>query len=220
MAIRHTRQWERAVAEFLASPVDDVARKHGRAVVADVLAAAVAGSAAPGVAGVARDGAFVDGKASILGTDRRVAPPQAAMTNAAAAIAQEIEEGHNTGPRRCRDRRRRARRRGGEQRRRRGVRRRVYSGLRYLCPAGTGDLRDERPDERRDPVARSEPALDVDDRGAGRDERPLSGRDPEELTETFRIAANLAVVSMHDPTRTRRARPRGTSPLASRRRPA
>jgi len=35
--------------------------------------------------------------------------------------------------------------------------------------------------------------------GAGRDERPLSGRDPEELTETFRIAANLAVVSMHDP---------------------
>jgi len=48
MAIRHTRQWERAVAEFLASPVDDVARKHGRAVVADVLAAAVAGSAAPG----------------------------------------------------------------------------------------------------------------------------------------------------------------------------
>jgi len=55
MAIRHTRQWERAVAEFLASPVDDVARKHGRAVVADVLAAAVAGSAAPGVAGVARE---------------------------------------------------------------------------------------------------------------------------------------------------------------------
>jgi len=198
MAIRHTRQWERAVAEFLASPVDDVARKHGRAVVADVLAAAVAGSAAPG-SPASRDGAFVDGKASILGTDRRVAPPQAAMTNAAAAIAQEIEGGTTRGPRRCRDRRRRARRRGGEQRRRRGVRRRVYSGLRYLCPAGTGDLRDERPDERRDPVARSEPALDVDDRGAGRDERPLSGRDPEELTETFRIAANLAVVSMHDP---------------------
>jgi len=104
-ATRVSRVWQydthdsgaRAVAEFLASPVDDVARKHGRAVVADVLAAAVAGSAAPGVAGVARDGAFVDGKASILGTDRRVAPPQAAMTNAAAAIAQEIEEGHNTG---------------------------------------------------------------------------------------------------------------------------
>jgi len=48
-------------------------------------------------------------------------------------------------------------------------------------------------------VARSEPALDVDDRGAGRDERPLSGRDPRGTTETFRIAANLAVVSMHDP---------------------
>jgi len=41
---------------------------------------------------------------------------------------------------------------------------------------------------------------------------------PEELTETFRIAANLAVVSMHDPYA--EARPRGTSPLASRRRPA
>jgi len=200
MAIRHTRQWERAVAEFLASPVDDVARKHGRAVVADVLAAAVAGSAAPGVAGVARDGAFVDGKASILGTDRRVAPPQAAMTNAAAAIAhRRSRRGTNGGHVGAGIVAGGLAARGGEQRRRRGVRRRVYSGLRYLCPAGTGDLRDERPDERRDPVARSEPALDVDDRGAGRDERPLSGRDPEELTETFRIAANLAVVSMHDP---------------------
>jgi len=55
------------------------------------------GSAAPGVAGVARDAAFTGTEASILGTDRRVALPQAAMTNTAAAIAQEVEEGHNTG---------------------------------------------------------------------------------------------------------------------------
>jgi hypothetical protein len=39
--ITHTGKWERAVGEFLASPVDDAACEHGREVV-DVLAAAIA----------------------------------------------------------------------------------------------------------------------------------------------------------------------------------
>ncbi|OYR67685.1 hypothetical protein DJ78_15235, partial [Halorubrum ezzemoulense] len=71
MAESHTREWERAVSDFLAAPVNATARRHGRAVVADVLAAAVAGSAAPGVAGVATGASFAAGDATILGTDRR-----------------------------------------------------------------------------------------------------------------------------------------------------
>ena len=85
------------MADFLTEPVPTAIRADGRAVVTDVLAAAVAGSVAPGVAEVAADARFAEGAASILGTDRRVAPPQAAMTNTAAAIAQEIEEGHDEG---------------------------------------------------------------------------------------------------------------------------
>jgi len=200
MAIRHTRQWERAVAEFLASPVDDVARKHGRAVVADVLAAAVAGSAAPGVAGVARDGAFVDGKASILGTDRRVAPPQAAMTNAAAAIAQEIEEGHNT---------------GGH------VGAGIVAGGLAAAEANNvdGEAFVDACTRAYDICVRLERAIfAMKDRmndaipwlvrnphstwttvGPAVTSALCLDATPEELTETFRIAANLAVVSMHDP---------------------
>ena len=200
MATRHTREWERAVATFLASPVDDAAREHGRAVVADVLAAAVAGSAAPGVAGVARDGAFADGTASILGTARRVAPPQAAMTNAAAAIAQETEEGHNT---------------GGH----------VGAGIVAggLAAAEANDVDGEAfvdaCTRAYEVCVRLERAIfAMKDRM--NDAIPWLVRNPhstwttvgpavtsalcldataEQLSETFRIAANLAVVSMHDP---------------------
>jgi 2-methylcitrate dehydratase PrpD len=93
----YTRDWERQVVEFLIAPVPDERRADGAAVVADVLAAAVAGSVAPDNEAVAGDAAFGDGPASILGTPRRTTVPQAALVNAAAAITQEVEEGHNTG---------------------------------------------------------------------------------------------------------------------------
>ncbi|WP_435096800.1 MmgE/PrpD family protein [Halorubrum sp. N11] len=200
MATRHTREWERAVAEFLASPVDDEAREHGRAVVADVLAAAVAGSAAPGVAGVARAGAFADGEATILGTDRQVAPPQAAMTNAAAAIAQEIEEGHNT---------------GGH------VGAGIVAGGLAVAEANDvdGETFVDACTRAYEVCVRLERAIFAM-KARMNDAIPWLVRNPhstwttvgpavtsalcldataEELAETFRIAANLAVVSMHDP---------------------
>ncbi|GAA0727904.1 2-methylcitrate dehydratase PrpD [Halorubrum trapanicum] len=200
MSTRHSREWERAVAEFLASSVDDSAREHGRAVVADVLAAAVAGSAALGVAGVARDAVFSGDEASILGTDRRAAPPQAAMTNAAAAIAQEVEEGHNT---------------GGH----------VGAGIVAggLAAAEANDVDGETfvdaCTRAYEICVRLERAIFAM-KDQMNDAIPWLVRNPhstwttvgpavtsaicldataEELTETFRIAANLAVISMHDP---------------------
>lgn len=90
------REWEAQVYDFFASPVPEAASAAGERVVADVLAAAVAGSDAPGVRG-ARDGNFGGGPALVLGTSKRKNPSQAAVLNGAAAIAQEIEEGHNEG---------------------------------------------------------------------------------------------------------------------------
>ena len=200
MAESRTREWERAVNDFLAAPVDATARGHGRAVVADVLAAAVAGSAAPGVAGVATGASFAAGDATILGTDRRVAPPQAAMTNAAAAIAQEVEEGHNT---------------GGH----------VGAGIVAggLAAAEANDVDGETfvdaCAKAYEVCVRLERAIFAM-KARMNDAIPWLVRNPhstwttvgpavtsalcldatnEELRETFRIAANLAVVSMHDP---------------------
>ena len=200
MAESRTREWERAVSDFLAAPVDATARGHGRAVVADVLAAAVAGSAAPGVAGVATGASFAAGDATILGTDRRVAPPQAAMTNAAAAIAQEVEEGHNT---------------GGH----------VGAGIVAggLAAAEANDVGGETfvdaCTKAYEVCVRLERAIFAMKTRLN-DAVPWLIRNPhstwttvgpavtsalcldatnEELRETFRIAANLAVVSMHDP---------------------
>jgi 2-methylcitrate dehydratase PrpD len=92
-----TREWERRVNEFLTEPIPQAVRERGRQTAADVIAASVAGTSAPGIEDVARDADFPDGKASVLGTDRRVAPANAALLNTAAAITPEIEEGHNTG---------------------------------------------------------------------------------------------------------------------------
>jgi 2-methylcitrate dehydratase PrpD len=200
MARTHTREWERAVGDFLAAPVDAAAREHGRAVVADVLAAAVAGSVAPGVAGVATGASFAAGDATILGTDRRVAPPQAAMTNAAAAITQEVEEGHNT---------------GGH----------VGAGIvaAGLAAAEANDADGETfvdaCTKAYEVCVRLERAIFAM-KARMNDAIPWLVRNPhstwttvgpavtsalcldatnEELRETFRIAANLAVVSMYDP---------------------
>jgi 2-methylcitrate dehydratase PrpD len=92
-----SRDWEQGLNAFLAEPVPADVREHGARTVADLLAAAVAGARVPAIETVARNAGFADGPASILGTSRRTSPSQAALVTGAASIAQEIEEGHNTG---------------------------------------------------------------------------------------------------------------------------
>ncbi|MFB6310819.1 MAG: MmgE/PrpD family protein [Salinirussus sp.] len=92
-----SRDWEQNLNAFLTDPVPADVRDHGARTVADVLAAAVAGARVPSIETVSRNVGFADGPASILGTTRRTSPSQAALVTGAAAIAQEVEEGHNTG---------------------------------------------------------------------------------------------------------------------------
>ena len=92
-----SRDWEQDLNAFLTDPVPADVRDHGARTVADVLGAAVAGARVPAIETVARNAAFADGPASIIGTTRRTSPAQAALVTGAAAIAQEVEEGHNTG---------------------------------------------------------------------------------------------------------------------------
>ncbi|NHN42848.1 MmgE/PrpD family protein [Halorubellus sp. JP-L1] len=89
--------WEQQTYEFLEEPVPDDVLDRGALVVADVLAAATAGANLADVNEVANGADFADGTATVLGTDRSAAPGQAALANTSAAIVQEIEEGHNTG---------------------------------------------------------------------------------------------------------------------------
>lgn len=89
--------WERQVYEFLDEPVPDIVLERGVLTVADVLAATVAGSAVGYNDRIGRVAEFADGHASIIGGTRTTAPGQAALVNGASAITQEIEEGHNTG---------------------------------------------------------------------------------------------------------------------------
>ena len=91
------REWEAHVYEFLDEPIPDAIRAHAATTVGDILCAAVAGSAAPGVDTVEANGAFGDGPATVLGTDRSTTPEAAALCNGAAAIAQEADEGHDIG---------------------------------------------------------------------------------------------------------------------------
>ena len=67
MAELYTRELEQAIGELLASPVGAEARECGRAVVVDVLAATVAGSAALGVTTVANGASFTEGNALFSG---------------------------------------------------------------------------------------------------------------------------------------------------------
>jgi 2-methylcitrate dehydratase PrpD len=92
-----SRDWEQDLNAFLTDPVPPDVSEHGARTVADILAAAVAGSRVPAIEAVARNATFADGPASILGTARRTSPSQAALVTGAASIAQEVEEGHNTG---------------------------------------------------------------------------------------------------------------------------
>lgn len=194
------RDWERRTYNFLAAPVPPEIREAGGHVVRDVLAAAVAGSAAEQHVTVLRDASFADGDASVLGTDRQVDPAAAAMCNVAAAITQEIEEGHD---------------RGGH------VGASIVAGavgvaetenvdgatfvnacvrsyelcarLEYAIFAIKGRLNDAVPWLIRDPHSTWTtvgPALTA---------ALCVGADEDAIRETFRVAANLAVVSMHDP---------------------
>ena len=195
-----TRDWERQVTDFLDAPIPDEIRERGRQTVADVLAATVAGSAVPDIATVASDADFPDGSATILGTPRQVSPAAAALVNTAAAIAQEIEEGHNTGGHV-----------GASI---------VAGGLPVAESAGVDGstfveacirsyevcIRLERAIfAMKDRINEATPWLVRDPHatwtvvGPALTSALCLGADAEELRETFRIAANRAVVSMHDP---------------------
>lgn len=200
MDSQYTRKWERQVNDFLSAPISDDVREQGRRTVVDVLAATVAGSAVPSIAEVAREGDFSAGEASILGTDQHVAPAQAALVNTAAAIAQEIEEGHNT---------------GGH------VGAGIVAGGLPVAEANDVDgqefvdacirayeicVRLERAifamkDRMNDaiPWLVRNPHSTWTTVGPALTSALCLGADADQLRETFRIAANLAVVSMHDP---------------------
>ncbi|XVH33023.1 MmgE/PrpD family protein [Haloferacaceae archaeon DSL9] len=97
MSPEPVRAWEANVYDFLAADVPDEILDAGSVVVGDVLAAAVSGSTVPEIREAATSAPLAPGDATILGTSRRVDPTHAALFNAAAAIAQEIEEGHDRG---------------------------------------------------------------------------------------------------------------------------
>lgn len=194
------REWEAHVYEFLDEPIPDDVRAHAATTVGDVLCATVAGSAAPGVGAVGANADFGDGQATVLGTARTTTPEAAALCNGAAAIAQETDEGHDTGGH------------VGS-----GI---VAGGLAAAEAAAVSGatfvdacarsyelcvrleraifamkdrLNDATPWLLRDPHAAWTtvgPALTA---------AQCFGASMEELRETFRIAANLAVISMHDP---------------------
>ncbi|WP_049998898.1 MmgE/PrpD family protein [Halococcus sediminicola] len=194
------REWEAHVYEFLDEPIPDAIRAHAATTVGDILCAAVAGSAVPGVDAVEATGEFGDGPATVLGTDRTTTPEAAALCNGAAAIAQETDEGHDT---------------GGHVGA--GI---VAGGLAAaeaadvhgstfvdactrsyeLCVrleraifAMKARLNEATPWLLRDPHSTWTvvgPALTA---------AQCFGATADELRETFRIAANLAVLSMHDP---------------------
>lgn len=92
-----TTDWEAAIFEFLEKPIPETVLKRGETTVADVLAAMVAGSAAEPYAQAWETVDLPPGESTIVGSSRTTAPIQAATLNGTAAIVQEIEEGHNTG---------------------------------------------------------------------------------------------------------------------------
>ena len=91
------RPWEMAVLEQLDAPIPAAVRRAGESVVTDVLAATVAGAAVPALRELRETADLPAGDVPLLGTDMQTSLPFAAMLNTAAAIAVEIEEGHNRG---------------------------------------------------------------------------------------------------------------------------
>lgn len=195
-----SREWERDALTFLDEPIPDEVLQRGVLTVADVLSATVAGSGIESVERVGQEGDFADGPSSILGTERQTEAGQAALVNGAASIAQEIEEGHNSGghvgasivvggfalaEKYDADGRTflEACIRSYE----------ICARLEYAIFAMKERLNEAAPWLLRNPHSTWTtigPALT----GA-----QCMDLDADELRETFRIAANLAVISMHDP---------------------
>lgn len=194
------REWEAHVYDFLNAPIPDEILDHGTRVVADVLCAVVAGSADTAIASVGTTASFEDGPSTILGTAKRTSAPQAALVNGAAAIAQEAEEGHNT---------------GGH----------VGAGI-VVGGVAAAEMADTDGETLVDACIRSyevcvrlERAIfAMKDRlneatpwllrdphstwttvGPALTAAQVLGASQQQLRETFRISANLAVVSMYDP---------------------
>lgn len=199
MTSEAVRQWEANLYEFLETPVPDSVLNAGCRVVMDVLAASVAGStSSPQRAAI--DAPLPEGESSVLGTTAQRHPTSSALLNTAAVMTAEIEEGHN---------------KGGH------VGASVVAGaigaaeaadctgrdfleaciksyelcvrLEYAIFAMKNQINDAIPWLLRDPHSTWTtvgPALTA---------AQCLGADSDGIRETFRTAANLAVVSMHDP---------------------
>ena len=90
-------QWLEQVDDFLHTSPSGAAREAASRVTADVLAAIVAGSRFDDYQHTWSTVDLPEGEATVIGTDRTTEAVHAAALNGTAAIAQEIEEGHNTG---------------------------------------------------------------------------------------------------------------------------
>ena len=193
-------EWERNAIEFLQTPVPAEIRDRAANTVADVLAATVAGAETPGIREVSASESFADGGASVLGTARRTHPTQAALLNTAAAIAQEIEEGHNTvghvGASIVAGSVGVAEQAGVDGRTFVDACARVYElciRLERAIFAMKEKMNEALPWLVRDPHSTWTTV------GPAMTSALCLGADRQTLREVFRIAANLAVVSMHDP---------------------
>ncbi|ELY62943.1 MmgE/PrpD family protein [Natrinema versiforme] len=89
--------WEASIFDFLERPIPEPISERGAMTVADVLAATVAGSAVDPYEEAWESVDLPEGASTVVGSSRTTSPVQAATLNGTAAIAQEIEEGHNTG---------------------------------------------------------------------------------------------------------------------------
>lgn len=96
-AVEPTAEWEASIFEFLEAPIPEPVLDRGAKTVADVLTATVAGSAAEPYDRLWDEVDLPPGEATVVGSNRTTAPIQAATLNGTAAIVQEVEEGHNTG---------------------------------------------------------------------------------------------------------------------------
>lgn len=96
-AVPPATDWEASIFAFLEAPVPASVLERGADTVADVLGAMVAGSAAEPYASAWNDADLPAGNATVVGSNRTTDPVQAATLNGTAAIVQEIEEGHDTG---------------------------------------------------------------------------------------------------------------------------
>lgn len=89
--------WEADVFSSFETPIPEAVLDRAGRTVADVLAATVAGAGADPFDPAWEGMALPDGHATVVGSSRSTDPVQAATLNGTTAIVQEVEEGHNTG---------------------------------------------------------------------------------------------------------------------------